>query len=629
MEERGLASPSADSKLRITLRASNQTKPNVALILFVSLLAACSAYVSLMLLVPLVVSEGVLGISTDYDGSIKAIQVGSAAEAACWPTAGRSRTCLRVGDKVDFSCAPQPGDSKDYGHTCFAERMYVVPTKIPIRPGVAVNVRISRDGVRRDVNLRSKTQELAFGDRLELIAQTIASLVFIAVGVILLLKSPGPATWGFFAYAIGSNPAVYVSWPSPYPSPLSAIVYDAVIDALNAVAIVGIVVFAVTFDGTMETKWRTRFCRALPALLIASLLLEVYIDIAPSLFGFGSAVQEKVMASIQIGMLLVATYGLTETYFRGATIFRAQIRWILLFFVFGVLANYVANLSIYSSLTIPEVATQVLLFLNVLLPLAVLHAVIYYRVLSVKIVLSRTLIYAAFSGVAYLSFSIANNVVSHYITKIATQKYGILIGLSLISGWLFSLLKKKVDPLLDSIVYRKRQGAIARLLECRHQLRTYVDASSVDAALVFDPVRELDLIAAALYYRDGVNFRLRTSVGLDNLKDSLAQADLDDDVYRTVVRDQTSADIFWPEDSTEPLLTLALPIGAGRDVDAIILYGRHTNGEDTDKTEVSALFDFVTAAARAYISISLDRLARTSGSIPSLPSAPTSTPQAS
>ena len=529
--------------------------------------------------------QGPLGFVTDYDGIIKTVEPDSQAAAAV----------LRPGDCVDLKRTP------------FESRYFIVPAAARIPAGTPVHMWVWRDQTEREVTLVSSSEDYPWAAKLNLIARTLSTLIFVVVGGLLVLLRPSTMTWGFFFYCLGFSPGIAFGGFSRFPPVWLHLGYILIVDVLSAAGTVGILVFALHFLCDQPPAWRRALDRSIPFLFATFVCLITYPDLANIALGLPAETVQRIMLSLQGAVFGVSLFAALQTYLYGRPDDRPRMQWVVVGLCVGILGTYLGVVLLYSSelpFNPPRWLQSALLTLNVFLPISVAYAVIRHRVLEVSFVVSRALIYGVLTFVVLSLFAFIDWFVGRELEAVRLASYveiAVAVGLSF---WLNSL-EKRVETVVATVFFRKRRQAMLRLERAAEAVQHASKISTVFDYLVREPVEALALSSAALFRPDGDGSYRR--VAATGWPDTAATViDRDDPLALELAAEAEPlrpVDIGWhhgdlPARDAAPIL--AVPIVLRRELLGIALYGAHTNGADIDPDEVSALFHLARATQATY-----------------------------
>ncbi len=528
--------------------------------------------------------QGPLGLSTDYDGVVKAVESGSSA----W-LAG-----IRDGDQIDLR------------RTAFDSRASVAanPARLPL--GTSIETYIHRDAGSQPVRLVATKSGSNLVTLLNVIARTISTIIFVVVGGLLVVLRPSAMTWGFFLYCLGFGPGIALGSFSRFPSATSHTVYVLLTDVLSAAGTAGILAFALLFMSPQQARWRQVLERSVPFVFAAFVVLIVYPDVANLILGIPAETVQRLMLALQGVVFAVSVFAVVETYLHGKTQDRPRIQWVVVGLAVGVAGTYIGSALLFSSLlpfNPPRWLQSSLLILNVFLPVAVAYAVIRHRVLEVSFVVSRALIYGSLTFMILSMFAFIDWFVGRQLESVRLASYlsiAVAIG---ISFWL-NTLEKRVETVVATVFFRKRRQAMLRLEHSAQAIHHASKMATVLDYLVREPVEALHLSSAAVFLpSDGAFKRVHAIAWADG---TMSLIDSDDPLALELASERAPtrlADIGWhhsdlPVGLVAPIL--AVPLEARNDLLGLALYGAHTNGSDIDPEEVRALNDLADAAQATY-----------------------------
>jgi hypothetical protein len=535
--------------------------------------------------------SGTLGFTTDYGANIRAVL----------PEGPADRAGVLAGDHIELSRTP------------LEQRLYIAGVGNAVPIGTVVPVRIIHAGVARDVALTAQPAELTKPERFSLLLQCVGALVFIAVGAALILLRPTPATWGFGLYCLLQLPTA--DHPFPLLSPPVAIATTLLYDFMQNLANVGLLVFALEFPRPFVAPWRERIRRALTVIVTVLTAMTLYPDVANLLLGLGAAAENRLLQLAFGAVFALAMFILSDTYRRIARDERERLRWVLIGFGLGLLTNFVGTTLIFSSIVTidaPDWILNVLVSLSVLLPLTVAHAVVRNRVLDINFVISRALVYAGLTTVLAALFGLLDWVFGHMLEEFRISRF-IQAGISIAIAFAFDNLHKRTETAVETIFFRARRAAEARLTHLAHALFGARSQQVVQQALVGEVVDALGLTSAALYEKNDSGRFTRSSAHGWREPDcgSLDDADLLVLALRAREGSVNLAELPWrrsdlPGGGLAPIV--AVPMESRDELTGFVLYGGHPDGSDIDPAELALLERVAHAASVALEEQTSERL---------------------
>jgi hypothetical protein len=549
----------------------------------VSVLAACALFGVYAAASTLWQPPGTIGLVTDYGATARAVIPGSPA----------ARAGIVAGDRIRLDATP------------FADRSYVSGPGIAVPIGRTITFAISHDGSNRALHLTAVPHPLTVAERAALLLQCAGSLIFIAVGATLIVLRPSAATWGFGLYCLltPSTGMFTLPWPAPEAGLAATLLYDV---SQNA-GVAGLLLFVLEFPRRFDAAWRDRARRTIPLVFIALAAMTLYPDVANQLLARGARIENDLLQLALGATLACAVAILCDTYRRVARDERERLRWVLIGFASGLTGSYVGNTLIYSTLFALEPPAGVsiaLTSLNALLPLAVAHAIVRHRVLEIRFVIRRALVFAAFTTILAAVFALSDYVLGTALEDFRTSRI-IAAGLSLAVAFAFKWLEERADATIEAIFFRRRRAAEARLSRAADLLPQARSAAVIEATLVDEVVDAFELTSAAFFNRDASGgFRRSRSCGWAPA-DAVVLGDTDGLVLalRVASRPLDLGDLPWrpahvPQNEHQP--AIAVPVHLRDELIALALYGSHLDGGAAEPNEIALLERLANAAGIAF-----------------------------
>lgn len=503
------------------------------------------------------------------------------------------------------------GDRIDLGATPFADRRYVAGIAGVVPIATVVHVRLIGTGS-HDIRLVAVPDELTNPDRSSLLLRCVTSLVFIGVGAALILLRPNPATWGFGLYCLLDLPTAGPAFSfSSATAALAAILFY---DVVQNFGVVGLLVFALEFPRPFVTVWRERARRAVPWFFVTLAAMTLYPDVKNLLLGQGAELENRILQLYFGAVFGIAMYVLYDTYRRIARDERERLRWVLVGFSLGLIVTYVGDTLIFSSLIPfdpPIWLSNVLISLNVLLPATVAHAVVRHRVLDINFVIGRALVYATLTTILAGLFGLLDWGFGHVLEDFRLSRLA-EAGVSICIAFAFDTFHKRTEDAVETIFFRKRRAAEARLERLARDLPQARVVEVVEKALIDEVVEAIELTSAALFReRDGALTRTASIGWGDGNCTSLDDSDLLVLSLRADKRPVDLAGLPWrrpdlPTAGAAPVT--AVPLYSRADLAGVVVYGGHPGGGDIDPTELVLIERLALAASIAFDELEAERL---------------------
>ena len=522
---------------------------------------------------------------------------------AVTPGGVADRADIRVGDVLEFD----PGKDADWVLAGYRQLPEGFSASLPVRRA---------DGSRTQVDFVPQRVEYlpTLNDRLALLARLVSFTVMAVVGVFMVWARPGLMTWSLLLAFLASAPArPWLAYFLAVEATEAGIVVVA--PALTAVLAFAIVPFALCFprDALTDWAWWKRALGLMVALAWIVYILRVsYVE--P--FGRDWLSRGQTATAFGVGVLfyLAAIAALAHTYRRSDPRQRARLQWALLG-MSAALAGYVLaavlgalpfNLSsALSGSGLTPANWLIALCLGVLFPVALGYAILRQRVIDVQFAVSRTLVYGVVSTLA-LAFMAA----VHWLLGRLIEQTHLTLGIEGLAAVGLGLVLHKathgINLLVDRVLFSKHHQAEQRLRQVTAALPYATTERSIAEALVIEPVRNLNLSSAALFYRPGNEGPLRRVLAHGWTDDHLKQLDAEALLVRHFQDEHEPLKLngpAWLPDSTPggaALPVLAIPIVNQHELTAVVLYGAHTNATLPDPDEVVLLQALAKAAATSH-----------------------------
>ena len=522
----------------------------------------------------------------------------------------------------------KPGDVLEFDPTKDADWVLVGYRHMPEGFSGTLPVRHA-DGSRQIVTLVPQRVEYleSLNDRLAVLAQLTASTVVVLLGVFMVWARPGLMTWSLVV-ALGSS-FPYVPWTAYLFAKQSgqALEFWSVAASSCEGLVVMFVPFALCFRRSSLAAW-SGWKRVLGAIVLIAAAITVGAPFRVTPF-------EKDLESLQMRdalamtvpyllCLLAAPIILIRRYRTSDVQSRARLRWVMLgmagalvaivfAIVFGLQPYLGAGDVTGSALTPASWALAVCG--GVFFPLAFGVGILKERVVDIQFAVSRTLVYGAAT-----TFVLVVLAAVHWI-------FGRLIEQSHLAIWLEGLAAiglglvlhrgtHTINGLVDRVVFRKHHAAEERLRRVTAALPFATEQRSIAEALVLEPVRNLNLASAALFYRESGEGPLRRVLAhgwgdehaADLSADAFSVRYLQAEHEPLKLNDPQLLPASIPEGAALPVL--AMPIVNQHALTAVVLYGGHANSTLLDPDEIGLLHLLAKAAATSHSQVRIATLAR-------------------
>jgi hypothetical protein len=455
---------------------------------------------------------------------------------------------IRPGEPGQFMVSPssvglpmpadlRAGDTIDYVHMDTLDRL-VFETNVGNQPvGTVITLKAIRGGHTVDVPVTIVADHKA-GEDLFICLMSIALLwLYAALGLLLLWRGVRQAA---MAVCLWCMLTVFSTVLTNLSLPLlwGAIVGQTCNDVVNIGTLVALYLLADDLtQGGISRQTRTRMRYAMVAAVsiytlgvVASELVNVVYGVLLPYFRL-VVVFHLVAFSIPLG-LLSFSYGTTPAAER------ARVRWVLASIVLYI-ASYLAQVFGIDFLDNLQ-ASLVITALTGAAFLGFTYAVLRHRLVSLRFVLNRALVYGAITSLVVGIFAAISAIVEHFaIGRTESALLQLLVPLTL--GVTLNMVKKRLDALVERFFFQRQfqaEAALSRFArECGfiENLDTLLDRASDE---VFEHLRATGVALfegapsgyVRLRQRGSRQFPPQLSVddpALVSLRASLADADLD------------------------------------------------------------------------------------------------------
>ena len=378
-----------------------------------------------------------VGLGTDESGKVLNVE----------PLGAAARAGIIVGDRVDFA------------RTDEATRFYL--TRTDHEPeGTVVTLPIVHKGVSQVYRLVAGTLS---GDLISPWKRPISALLVITAGVLVFLR-PQRATWAFLGYALVTTVSLDNLY-LPYPWAIGAI--DALTFTKNVPALL-LVLFAIWFLSAEPRGWHTPLTVAVLVYAIASGVQFTLLNgsTASTSIAFGSATEllDIVVSLVTIGVLV-------ETFWTGRPENRQRVAWVIAAFTFAIIFEIVVpdfvDISGSASYSPAFFIAYTAWSISPLVVAAViLYSLTRYRVVDLRIAISRAVVYSVTTSVIVLVFALIEWAASKLFEGTNVTTYAAIVAVLLI-GFASNSLHKRVDNVIDAVFFAKLKAAERRLRHLR------------------------------------------------------------------------------------------------------------------------------------------------------------------
>jgi hypothetical protein len=518
------------------------------------------------------------------------------------PRTPASDAGMRAGDRIDLS-ALSPSDRAD-----------VLSGFLP-SPGDAIVVRTSRAGRSRVARLRAIPEKTVAAF---IIIREAIFLIPLLIGIFLVLRRPSPITWGFFLFSLTASgfPPSSVFGPRFLPDwTWQTINSDFFQFADYVLPKAGLTLFAFGLARRPLNLW--------PMTAIIATAVIGFIEVLPTFYfpdtaNLGWA---KLNAAGDIIAAILALCGLFYAYSHVAIRLRQRLHWIAAGFVLWLVIDVIDAMlwPTYESYAMHTALTAV----RLLFPLVVAYAIFRERVVDINFVISRSLVYGVLTTSIVGIFALIDLFFSRTMESRFSLPVEIVVALLL--GLFFHGIRRRIDALVDRVVFRKRHLAETALARTAKAVTHVDDPQAIADYLTRLPVEVLGLTGAALYLQRDGRFVLERCVGWKN--ETPATLPASDPLVAFISSELGCVRVNEVPMRESPLdrhdaPALAMPLVFRRELAGFVLYGAHVDGADLDADDERDLLPLVNNAAVTYDHIEAQALREEISELRLLRSAP-------
>lgn len=508
------------------------------------------------------------------------------------------------------------GDRLVYSSMSRVARMNAVFNE-PVEPADTLHLQVVRDGRERSVTLTPVPFPSLYG--VSDVFYGIAGLALGAVSLALVLLRPSRLTWGFALIAPAMLlPEALLRWSHHAPAG-PALTYEIAASMLFGVQAAGTMTFAARFPDDQPRGFSNAIDRlAIPTGIV---IATIYAYVSFNLWFSPTAphpallfAQDYLTTSVPAVAALLA---LIVTYATTSGSLRSRLTPTLVAFFLLVLTGAAQQVSESVTSNPSELLFAYFAFAiaAVLVAISVAYAVVRHRVIDVSFIVGRTLVYTTLTLFAVGVFSTIE-----YLVGKLLERGGLALVLEILAaaaiGLSMNALHGRLDRTIDVVLFRRRHLAEARLKRAAAMLPQATTREFVDEALVREPLEALDLASAATFLLDEERGSYDRTAAAGWNEGDASRLGADDELVvrlRTEREPQNLSLDGWrrtdlPRGVRQPLY--AIPVTLGGRVQAIAVYGGHSEGEDLDPDERRWLRRLTAGAALAYDHLSSLELRR-------------------
>jgi hypothetical protein len=559
------------------------------------------------------------GFSADNDGTIIDVTRPFAAPHRSPAT----QAGLAVGDRIDLrqmNCA-EPG-----GRVC-AVLVAVLGGSGGLQyiwPGREIDLAVlpAQNRAPRMVHVRAALAPLNWANRLVLLANTVAGILFVLAAARLVWRRPGPLTWGFFLYAIWFNPGqTYAYYALLQFWPIGLLIEQGAEAFAVGAAYAGLLLFALCFPNDAPDGSWIRVKRLVPWVGAVFALLTLLPG--ANLFGHPT---EPYSAALYFAGYVINAAVLAVLFVRRRGLHprdEQRMRWVIAgcaiglpSFIFASICQSTGLLETTWGSAPSQIVVGLLFLLQGVLGYFVWAAISRPRVVSVAIPLRHGTVTAALALALAIPVMFVHERVAQYQEELHLPEWiWPLVVAPLMLIVLQRLHEVGVD-LVDHAFNRAYHDARRGLQRAERTLEMADGFAAIDRVLAEDAARSLRLSSAAVFRMLNGTARRTEAIGWEGGALRLLQPDSD-----AVVLDSLSSGrpvrlppALWqrpglPAEEQAPCLAVPVCGGTPEGI-AVVLYGAHQTGSDITEDECDMLQSLATQAGRAYDRIEAEMLRR-------------------
>ncbi len=516
------------------------------------------------------------------------------------PGGPAARAGIRVGDKIDLAAMP------------LDDRRSVYTSYNTARPGRRATFQFVRGIGLQAVTLVSVRHLRTLADNVTDVIQLLTLISFPILAGALLLLRPAALTWAFFIYALDVSNGSTLG-QSYAPTWLQVLEY-AWSSAFGVAGLTAFIIFALRFPSNVVTGWKRTVERAVlfaaPLLVLSNLYWGLgLVFLLPHALAVSSVANAFVLLGYCVG-----AGAFIATLVQATPQERPRIVWVIFGFLVGYGAFATFNAFLGYAGTFPIWLTNTLQIFDVLIPITVTYAILKHRVIDIRFFLNRALVYGILTSIGVgllvlLDWAVARRLESFGLVIEVAGALALGVGIQHLHGF--------VDSLVDRFVFRSVHEAEQHLERVGEAMMYAHTLAALDKLLVEESARALRLRSAALFRREGGQYRLVASVGWGGVGCDAIDAEdplvLDLQAQKRGVSGSPflSGRDGVPHGEAAPVF--AVPIRVREQTIGFALFGAHVNASDIDPNEQAILEAFTGRATIAYDHVSnLERAAENS-----------------
>lgn len=558
-------------------------------ILAIIVIAGLPIVASLYNFVTPFVHYGRFGFLANADGTITYV----------FPKTTAADAGLKPGDRVDvLALSPKERVYVHWPMTLAGRRATFLLSKGPARAVTLVAYGREKYG--------SPSQNAIFYVMFPLLA--LSSIAIVLIATMLVLAQPTRTTWAFLFYAAGSqdgSPLLTALLPPPW-----VVAYSAYVGALWVGSSAALVIFALRFPtdrvrgaSAIADRWLPWLPVAIAPFVAGANFLLVYRGNDTDSF-------EQVLTVIVTALYCLAIVIFVVRYLAEGSAERPRMSWVLASFLVGYSGIIATRISESVGLSVPANLYNLLLLLNVVVPIAVAYALVKQHIVSVRFFVNKAVIFTLLVGAAIGSIALLNWFIGRSPAKLSSSaSIAVVVAADVIAAVLLGILMTRFYPtirdLVDRSFFRRQYRARQRLLSLAKDLAYADSAKTIDEVMVRSIPGDLEIGSVAVFasYEDGA-FRQEAAQGWG---EDHALAGLDAARLATAFEAARGALRFTNVRMIGPYVpvgdaapVIGFPIFMRDRLTRFVLFSGHPHGLDLDPSETRLLGEVTRAASRGF-----------------------------
>jgi hypothetical protein len=476
------------------------------------------------------------------------------------------------------------------------------------QPGTTLALTVIHNQSRFPATLTAVREEISPTLRWLIAGEFFSTAAFIVIGALLVFLRPAPMTWWLWLFCIGIVPVnQLVAFYAFLPHGAQTVEWLFARIFLGGFSAFPLMPFVLRFPHDRIGGWRTRI--RWPSIALTAVLFVYYSAIAWTGLTRGIDDYSTLNAVPAVAIYFLAAGITVFTFVRSHGVDRQRLKWA----VTGMLVGSFAQIFVY--VPGPSWLSPLAGIVSIVMPVSIAYAALRHRLIDVEFVLNRALVYGGLTAILISIVSLVDFVVSQFIGEYHLALYAEAAA-SIAIGFALDRFRSQLDRITDTIFFKARHQAEANMQRIARSLQFVSQESSLYEALVDEPVRWLDLAAAALFTFDdarNVYARVHASGWADGTLDELP---VDAPLVRYLRAERAhllANDVGWND--------AALPGGAGApavyvpillrdDLRAFVAYGGHSDTTTLDPGEIALLAAFGPRASAAFDHLAFEDMQR-------------------